>query len=269
MKRCAPVFLAVLLSLYTSHLGCASQHLEDDVLEMKVKGVTMDPEGNTPIVVLEDPQGHRAFPIWIGLPEARAILLEMEGLPTPRPLTHALLKNILTDLQVEVTRIVINDMRSNTFFASILLRQGPKTLTIDARPSDAIALALHAHAPIFVAKKVLGEVRTVTLVEPTASQPSAKTFGMHVQGLDTTLAGVFQLASPDGVLVSFVEAGSQAERHGIRRGDVITGVDGAPVKDLGDFLARCKDKKVGQEMVLQVTREQNPVVIRFLLSALE
>ena len=127
----------------------------------------------------------------------------MEGVSTPRPLTHVLLHNILTDLNVKIARIIITDMQENTFYATLLLRQGNKTLTIDARPSDAIALALHVHAPVFVTKKLLDVVRTVTLQEPAAPLlSSTKTLGMHIQNLDATLASFFHLAKADGVLVS-------------------------------------------------------------------
>jgi bifunctional DNase/RNase len=269
MKRCMLCYLALLLSVSVSLPGSLSQSPNEDVLEMKVKGVTMDPQGNTPIVILEDLQGRRAFPIWVGLPEARAILLALEGVATPRPLTHVLLHKILTDLTVEVVRITITDMHDNTFYATILLRQSNKTFTIDARPSDAIALALQAKAPVFATRKLLEAVRTVTLQEPTAPPLPTKTLGMHVQGLDMTLASFFHLPHSNGVLVSAVEAGGQAERHGMRRGDVITGVDGQSISGLQEFLTLCKGKKVGQELVLQITRDQQPLVIRLLLSALD
>lgn len=269
MKRHTSLWLMLLLSLSLCWASLATQNLPEDLLEMKVKGVAMDPYGQTPVVVLEDAQGQQAFPIWVGVPEAQAIARVLEGVLTPRPMTHALLKNILTDLQVEVVRIIITDLRSNTFYAAIALRQGPKTLTIDARPSDAIALALDVKAPIFVAKKVLGSVRTVTLAMPTGPQHSAKKLGMHLQNLDAELAGLFRLANPDGVLVSFVEAGSQAERYGIRRGDVITDLDGKQVKNLQDLLEMFKDKKVGQDIVLHVTRDQQPLRLRLALSSLE
>ena len=236
---------------------------------MHVKGVTIDPQGNTPVVILAEPQGDRAFPIWIGLSEARAIALTIEGVATPRPLTHALLHNILTDLKVEIVRVVITDIQNSTFYATILLRQEQRTLTIDARPSDAIALALQAKVPVFVTRELLDAVRTVALQDPALPPPSTKTLGMHVQSLDAALASVFHLASTDGVLVASVETGGQAERHGIHRGDVITGVDGKPIRDLQDFLATYKDKKVGQEVVFQVTRDRSPLVIRLLLSSLD
>lgn len=269
MKQCLLCCLALLLCVWVSPPRSIGESLNEDLLEMKVKGVTMDPQGNTPVVILVEPQGHRAFPIWIGLPEARAIALALEGVATPRPLTHVLLRNILADLKVEIMRVVITDMQNNTFYATILLRQGQRTLTMDARPSDAIAIALQANAPVFVTRKLLDTVRTVALQEPASPSLSTKTLGMHVQSLDATLASFFHLTSTDGVLVSSIEAGGQAERYGIRRGDVITSVDGKPIKDLPDFLATYKDKKVGQEVVFQVTRDDSPVVIRLLLSALD
>src|SRR5262245_11009589 len=225
MKRCMLCCLA-LLCVWASPLRSVGQSLNEDLLEMQVKGVTMDPQGNTPIVILAEPQGHRAFPVWIGLPEARAIVLAMEGVVTPRPLTHVLLHNILADLKVEIVRVVITDIQDSTFYATILLRQEQKTLTIDARPSDAIALALQANVPVFVTRKLLDAVRTVALQEPGSPPLSTRMLGMHVQSLDATLASAFHLASTDGVLIASVEAGGQAERYGMRRGDVITGIDG-------------------------------------------
>ena len=269
MKRCAVCCLAVLLSVCLFPLSSVSQPRDEDVLEVKVKGVTIDPQGNTPVVILEEQQGHRAFPVWIGVPEARAIMLAMEGISTPRPLTHVLLHNILVDLHVKIGRVVITDMQEDTFYAAILLRQGNQTLTIDARPSDALALALHAKVPVFATKKLLDTVRTVTLQAPPSTSSVVKTLGMHLQNLDATLASFFHLAQTDGVLVSSVEAGSRAEQYGMRRGDVITSVDGKPIKDIQDFLATYKEKKVGQEILCQVTRDRHPLTIRLLRSSSE
>ncbi len=133
------------------------------MLEMKVKGLALDPSTNTPIVILEDLEEERALPIWVGIFEANAIALEMESVPTPRPMTHDLIKNILEGIQAEVSRIVVNDLQDNTFYAVILLSFNGTEVTIDARPSDAIALALRVDAPIFVAKKVLDEARSLDL----------------------------------------------------------------------------------------------------------
>ena len=269
MKHRTLFWSIMLLSLLLSRESFALQGLQDDMLEVHVKGVTMDPYGNTPIVILEDAERHQAFPIWIGLSEAQAISRALDGTPALRPMTHVLLQNILRRLQVEVARITIHDLRRNTFYASIFLRQGLKTMTIDARPSDAIALALGVEAPIFVAKKVLGSVRTVTLSVTGRAPREAKKFGMHLQAIDGMLAGAFHLSDTKGVLVAFVEAGSQAEHHGIRRGDVITDVDGRQVNTLQDLVDIFKAKKIGQDLVLQVTREQQAQTIRMFLVSLE
>ena len=133
------------------------------MLEMKVKGLTIDPLTNMPIVILKDLEEERALPIWVGIFEANAIALEMESVPTPRPMTHDLIKNILEGIQAEVSRIVVNDLQDNTFYAVILLSFNGTEVTIDARPSDAIALALRVDAPIYVAKKVLDEARLIDL----------------------------------------------------------------------------------------------------------
>ncbi len=133
------------------------------MLEMKVKGLTIDPLTNMPIVILKDLEEERALPIWVGIFEANAIALEMESVPTPRPMTHDLIKNILEGIQAEVSRIVVNDLQDNTFYAVILISLNGTEVTIDARPSDAIALALRVDAPIYVAKKVLDEARLIDL----------------------------------------------------------------------------------------------------------
>jgi hypothetical protein len=257
--------VVVLLALLLGQERVAVSASSHDDLEMKVKGVTMDPYGKTPIVILEDTEGHQAFPIWIGLPEAQAISRSLEGVVTPRPMTHTLLQNILGDLQVDIARIVIHDLQGNTFYATIVLRYGAKTIPIDARPSDAIALALGVKAPIFVSKKVLGSVRTVTLAVPTTPQSPIKKFGMHLQSLDANLAGAFHLSTTDGVLVASVEGGSQADKYGMRRGDVITDADGTPIKDVQMFVNMLRTKKGGQSLELQVLRDQQVHTIRLVL----
>jgi S1-C subfamily serine protease len=193
----------------------------------------------------------------------------MDNIATPRPMTHALLKSILANLQAEVVRIVIHDLQSNTFYASIVLRHDTRLVNIDARPSDAITLALEAKAPIFVAHRVLGAVRTVNLSAPAQPPQVAKSLGAHLQALDATLAQAFHLPVPEGVLVSFVEAGSQAERHGLQRGDVITDVDGRHITVLADLLDIFKHKTKGQEFLVQVTRDQRPFTLRLPFFILE
>ena len=129
---------------------------------MSIKGLMLDPVSNSPIVVLKDEEEKFFLPIWVGIFEANAIALQLENVTTPRPMTHDLLRNMISELDARVTRVVINDLRDSTFFAQIRLITGDKTLELDARPSDAIALALRTEAPIFVAQTVLDQAQTIT-----------------------------------------------------------------------------------------------------------
>jgi len=135
------------------------------VYEMIVKGLTLDPLTNMPIIILRDVPGSKALPIWIGIFEANAIALEMEKVSTPRPMTHDLIRNIIKEMKARVSRIVINDLKDNTFYAKIHIAQNDSEMIIDSRPSDAIALALRVQAPIFVAKKVIEEAKSIDLTE--------------------------------------------------------------------------------------------------------
>ncbi len=131
------------------------------MVRMEIKGLLMDPVSNMPVVILRDAADGVFLPIWVGIFEANAIAIEMEKVTTPRPMTHDLLKNVLAELETKVDRIVINDLRDNTFFARIHLSRGGTTWDVDSRPSDAIALALRSKAEIFVEEDVLEKSRSL------------------------------------------------------------------------------------------------------------
>ncbi len=131
------------------------------MIKMEIKGLLMDPVSNMPVVILRDTEKGLFLPIWVGVFEANAIALEMEKVTTPRPMTHDLLRNLLAELDARVERVVINDLRENTFFARIHLARNDAHLSIDSRPSDAIALALRSHAEIFVEEEVLERSRSL------------------------------------------------------------------------------------------------------------
>jgi hypothetical protein len=124
------------------------------LVEMKVRGLALDPVSNMPIIILRDDEDKRSLPIWVGIFEANAIALELEKIATARPMTHDLIKNILESLEVQVARVVVTDLKENTFFAVLHLKLGSAEYTVDSRPSDAIALALRVAAPIFVDEDV-------------------------------------------------------------------------------------------------------------------
>ena len=124
-------------------------------VEMKIRGLMMDPVTNMAVVILKGVEAESVLPIWVGIYEANAIALEMEKVSTPRPMTHDLLKNLLIGLDAQVQKVVVNDLRDDTFFAVIWLMKEGQNISIDSRPSDALALALRADCPIFVEDEVL------------------------------------------------------------------------------------------------------------------
>ena len=133
-------------------------------IEMKIRGLMMDPVTNMPIVILKDVNGSAILPIWVGVYEANAIALEIEKVQTPRPMTHDLIKNLLTGLSVVVKKVVVTDLKEDTFYALIWLERNGTSITIDSRPSDALALALRTDAPIYVAEEVLKSSKIASAV---------------------------------------------------------------------------------------------------------
>jgi bifunctional DNase/RNase len=134
-------------------------------VEMKIKGLMIDPISNMPIIILRDPQSNAVLPIWVGIFEANAIALQMEKIATPRPMTHDLVKNILIGIGAGVERVVITELKDNTFYALLYLRQGDRLLPVDSRPSDAIALALRTESPIFVESDVIEKAKSADLTK--------------------------------------------------------------------------------------------------------
>ena len=132
-------------------------------IEMTIKGLMVDPITNTPIIILRDKDGQRVLPIWVGMFEANAIALQIENVQTPRPMTHDLLKSMIDHLEARVERIVVCALKENTFYATIHLSvaRGGGSIAVDARPSDAIALALRTSSPIFVEETVIQSARSV------------------------------------------------------------------------------------------------------------
>jgi uncharacterized protein len=124
-------------------------------VEMTIRGLMLDPVTNMPIIILKDVAGETVLPIWVGVYEANAIALEMEKVSTPRPMTHDLIKNVLTGLETQVHKVVVTELREDTFYAVIWLERGGEVISIDSRPSDALALALRVDCPIFVDDLVL------------------------------------------------------------------------------------------------------------------
>ena len=136
-------------------------------VEMKVRGLALDPVSNMPIIILRDEEDKRSLPIWVGIFEANAIALELEKIPTARPMTHDLIKSILETIEARVLKIVVTDLKENTFFAVLHLQLGESEYTIDSRPSDAIALALRVSAPIYVDEDVVRKAKSLEVGKET------------------------------------------------------------------------------------------------------
>jgi uncharacterized protein len=143
-------------------------------IEMKIRGLMVDPSTNMPIVLLKDPQSEALLPIWVGLYEANAIALEVEKSQTPRPLTHDLLKNLIHGLNAQVQRVVVTELKDDTFYAVIWMEQNGEVVALDSRPSDALALALRTDCPIFVDEDVLRAAKVLPNPEQASSQDVRK-----------------------------------------------------------------------------------------------
>ena len=159
-------------------------------IEMSIKGLMVDPITNTPIVILRDKDGLKVLPIWVGIFEANAIALQIENIATPRPMPHDLLRNVIHDLKAEVQKIVVCDLQENTFYALIYLGLNGGTVAIDARPSDAIALALRTRAPIFVEDTVIDNAKTVDL---TTEKADSDRLQQWLESLDPDDLGKYKM----------------------------------------------------------------------------
>ncbi|MEZ5290115.1 MAG: bifunctional nuclease family protein [Vicinamibacterales bacterium] len=160
------------------------------LIEMTIKGLTVDPVTNMPIVILRDEDDKRVLPIWVGVFEANAIALQIENIHTPRPMTHDLLRNVIHDLQASVERIVVSDVKDNTFYAHIHLETPAGKVAVDARPSDAIALALRTRSPIWVEEHVLESAKTV---DAGAAKVDGERLHQWLESLDPDELGKYKM----------------------------------------------------------------------------
>ena len=159
-------------------------------VEMKIRGLMVDPATNAPIVILKDVASDTVLPIWVGLYEANAIALEVEKASPPRPMTHDLLKNLIHGLNAEVQRIVVTELRDDTFYAVIWMERDGEPVTIDARPSDAIALALRSDCPIYVSEDVL---RVAKIVPNAADSVSSEEVRKWLENLNDEDLGRYKM----------------------------------------------------------------------------
>lgn len=159
-------------------------------VEMKIRGLTMDPVTNMPVVILKDVGSDVVLPIWVGVYEANAIALEIEKVSTPRPMTHDLIKNVLTGLDTQVHKIVVTELKDDTFYAVIWLERDGQVISIDSRPSDALAVALRMDCPIFVDDEVLKHSKQAANLNDRASSDEMRKF---LEGLSDDDLGKYKM----------------------------------------------------------------------------
>ena len=224
-------------------------------VEVTVGGMGLDPTLGAPVVrLVEKAAAGRDLTIWIGPFEAQAIAMEMQGVASERPLTHDLMKQLVERLGGKLDRVVIGEMRDNTYFATVHLAGADgKGLTIDARPSDAIALALRLHGPIFVEDKLLGKMQM--------AREAARLWGLTVQDLTPDIASFFRVPARHGVVVS--DVAESAVAHEIVRGDVITALDGDPIGSVDELTTRAEARASDDPIRLSVRRAGHRLDVRF------
>ena len=159
-------------------------------IEMKIRGLMVDPVTNTPIVILRDSSGNSILPIWVGVYEANAIALEIEKVTTPRPMTHDLIRNLLTGVEARVNKVVVSELKDETFFAVIWLEKDGQVISVDSRPSDALALALRLDCPIYVEEQVLASSRAATNISDKVTNEELKRW---LEGLNDEDLGRYKM----------------------------------------------------------------------------
>lgn len=160
-------------------------------IEVRIRGLMMDPSTNMPIVVLKDVASDTVMPIWVGIFEANAIAIEIEKVSAARPMTHDLARNLMRHMNGQLDKVVITELRDDTFFALLWVRQGSELITIDARPSDAIALALRADCPIFVSEQVMQSAKLNMAGPPEG--PTAEELRGWLEGLNDEDLGRYKM----------------------------------------------------------------------------
>jgi bifunctional DNase/RNase len=250
MRRYWKIGLAVALFI-SLVLVAISKEIPPPFVEMEVKGVRLDTMGTNPVVFLVDKEGKKALPIWIGLLEANAIDKELRNNASPRPMTHDLLYSILVQAHAKVKEVRIIDLKNNTYYATLFLVIGKGVQEIDARPSDAIVIALKSKTPIFVSTKILDN-QGIALTPKSAFR---ERFGIRIQELTPALASSFNFKGKKGVLVAEVLPGSVSESSGIKAGDIITKVDSKEVGTIQQFEEMFDSAKPGDSLNIHLFRD--------------
>jgi hypothetical protein len=250
MKRYLKIGMTGGLLLFLAMVS-VSQETPASFVEMEVKGVRLDPFGQTPVVILVDREEKRALAIWIGPVEASAVERELNLVTTPRPMTHDLFHSVLGRMKAKVKEVKITDLKEQTYYALLILALDKERIEIDARPSDAIILALKSQAAISVATKIL-EQQGISL---TGKMSLGERPGIRVQELTPLLATQFNFKGKKGVLISEIIAGSPGETAGLKAGDIIVKINSKEIGKVQEFEEAFSSMKEGDPVRLTIFAE--------------
>ncbi len=203
----------------------------ENLLQVKVHRLIIDPKSEKPVVILADGNEKQALMIWIDYFEARAIYMERKGADFKRPLTHDLLERLIQKTHSKINKIIITHVKENTYYAVIELDIDGSSVRIDARPSDSIVMALKFKTPIFVSKKLFKEMAVALEEQPDISEK----YGLSIQNLTPELSEYFSFGFTTGVLVTDVRNGSGAEKDGVKNGDIFVSIENHDVEDVISF----------------------------------
>lgn len=237
-------------------VGC--QAPESTTVTMDVSSVGLDNVTQAPVVLLQEHDGVRTLPIWIGPLEAQAIAVQLEGATAPRPLTHDLLKSVIDGVGAELTRVQITDLKEGVYWARISVRSGGKSFDLDSRPSDAIALALRFRKPIHVDLALLGTAKPATATGQGSATSTLKVRGITVQNLTTELAEMFGVSAGRGILVADVDPDASSQ---LRRGDVILEAEHQSIYSVRELGAVIEAAKKDGDVHLEVQRGSDTFVV--------
>jgi bifunctional DNase/RNase len=262
-RTARPLQIWVLIAI--SAVGCAACRSKAKTeIEVEVRSVSYDAATHAPVVLLQDQDRKVALPIWIGPGEAQAIAMQMQGVNPPRPMTHDLVKTILDQTGVDFQKVVIRDVKDGTYFATIWLHTDRQDFQVDSRPSDAIALALRFHRPIFVATTLLAGSTTIDLQRDGPADSVRRIGGVTVQNLTDEIAAYFSLPPRSGVIVTDVDSDVDTA---LRRGDVILEIDGEVVSGVGGFARSLGELTAGSITKLSVQRGATRLRVPFSVHA--
>ena len=226
-----------------------------ELVPVELATVGIDLRTNDPVVLLLEESSGKAVPIWIGLEEARAIMLALHGIETPRPMTHDLMVNLLQELGAHVEEVVVHEIRNGTYYGAIRLRSGDGSTAheVDSRPSDALALAARIDAPIRVASEILVDVPEIEFMAPEDDEQVVRLLGMTLVAATPELRTEFELPDRPGVVVQ--DAAGTAAAAGLRGGDLIVEVNGNVPREPMDVFDAVRATAAGEPVIITFWRD--------------